>query len=1043
MTGRVLIFMLLSALSIKNTLSQGIYKEFGQNRIQYRQFEWKQLTYDNLDILYYDNEDMLAANALELAVKELSRLENFLSYKYGGAMQIVVFSSLTDYRQSNIGYTNPQLNSGGYLVIPNDVQSVYFNGSYADLRKQLRKAICDVMLREMIYGGTLQDRFERVRSPMLPAWFTEGLGAFLSESWSAEKENELINAFATETFANFNDLNRDETILAGHSIWRYLVEVYGAESVSTIVFISRYTHSAEAAIYFHTRKSMGEFIREWRDFYYNALTPAVNQNLPAGTSNIPGKISRHLHTDFNLSPDGKTVALVTNDQGQYDIWTFSLVSGKVKHVYSGGHKVLNQLPDFDFPRVKWNPGNGSLSFLTYETGKYRLMEQGNSGIREIAVFGQYKMVSDFAYNLRGDSVVLCAVNEGRSDLYLLIPTSGITIPLTSDSYEDRHAIFSVSGDIIFVSNRPLGEQKDVNYAGEIQNIFVLKNGVIQSMTRYTSVVNLRSIVSYSKDITGYLSDESGLFNAYAVSTDSGGTYGQTNYRSGVLAQCISSERTVLGELMLLNGRYHIFTSQVPDNPILESVPVTKLKWKTTIGDLDSLFAERNIRVPDDVFHGDDSVVISVIDSTKRDYHYQTGFPKTDYQRTVYSDSVMNFNAFKRSNFRNSLQPDFLLSQSENRVLGSYYQSNLIRRESLRNPLIMPYLKVSLSDILKNYIIETGIRTSLDLLTTDFTARFGVYKFRSDHDFTVSRHSRKYEDGTNILKQHLSTQLNYSVSWPFNEKSRFSAHAGMRYEYNSIKGSEIQNLNIPDIIQFYTTGRAEYTYDNTSSLGLNMMSGFRSGTGIDLMHLNNSNKTVVNFYTDSRLYIPVFRKIIWANRISAAYALGSSDVVYYLGAVENWTVKQQFAQGVPGFNSKDFLFQHWVSNLRGFSRGVRAGSNFALINTEIRIPVLQTIVTKPMESEFLRNFTVTGFADMGTAFIGKSPSDPANPFNTVGYSTPNYDITVTSRRNPYVLGTGYGIRTRIMGYFVKFDRAWGFMENRWQKPMYYISLGFDF
>lgn len=180
--------------------SQGYYADFGQNRVQFRQFEWKKTSFENQDIIYYDSEDELANRALKTAILALRQVEGYLSYKYGGTMQIVLFKNLSDYRQSNIGYENPQHSAGGFLMIPKDVSSIYFNGDYCDLERQIKKAVCDIIIKEMMHGGTLQDRFESVRSPQLPAWFTEGLSTFLSQGWTAEQENSLMDAFTTHSF---------------------------------------------------------------------------------------------------------------------------------------------------------------------------------------------------------------------------------------------------------------------------------------------------------------------------------------------------------------------------------------------------------------------------------------------------------------------------------------------------------------------------------------------------------------------------------------------------------------------------------------------------------------------------------------------------------------------------------------------------------------------------------------------------------------------------------------------------------------------------
>lgn len=1039
-------FLILFLSCFPSVQSQGIYRDFGQNRVQYRQFNWDKLTFNNIDIVFYDDENVLANNSLQMAVHELERLETFLSYKYGGAMQIIVFSNLNDYRQSNIGYTNPQLSSGGFLVIPNDVSTVYFDGDYTHLQKQIRKAICDIMLREMIYGGTLQDRFERVRSPMLPKWFTEGLGAFLSESWSADLENKMLNAMGTNRFANFNNLTPEETVLAGQSIWRYIVEVYGAEALSTIVFIARYTHSVDAAVYFHTRKNMGEFLREWRQYYSQVLQGLPDQNLPRGKSNVPGKIARNIHTDISLNTDGTSVAIVTNDHGRYDIWTFTFENANVRHIYSGGVKVLNQLPDYEFPKVNWNPGNGELYFITYEKDNYLLMRYHGGKVRKEFVFKDYSDIRDFSFSTDGKSMVFSGVKNGKNDLYLYsFEDEKHNIQrLTNDLYFDAGAMIRDDGSILFISNRPENMDSVKDFTNAISNVYELRSGKINALTHFINNNQISSLISYSGKKFGFISDISGLNNAYAIDPDSGFTvYPQTNYKFGILNQSVSHDQRILVELLVINGIYNIFTSNVSPDPVSEAVKTQKLRWKKSIENLDSLFADRNVRITSRYLTGNDSISLSRVDSTNRNYTYQTGFPKVDYSMNGPEDSAITETQFKRSHFYNALQPDYLLSQSENRVLGSYLFNNNINREALRNPLIMPYLKVSLADVLKNYVIEAGFRTSLDLLITDYISRFALLKYRYDHEFTLSRHMRKFDDEFNNLKQNISIQGAYTLSYPINEKMRLSAQAGSRYEFITIKGSESQNLDIPDIKDYYLTGNFSFLFDNTTSLGLNMMRGTRALAGFDIYKKLGTNYTINNIVADLRFYLPVYQKIIWANRVSCSYSIGNGKVAYFLGGVENWTTKNQFAPFTPQLNNDPYLFQQWVSNLRGFYRGVRIGSSFAILNSELRFPVFQTLVKRPLESEFLKHFTVNVFVDAGTAFIGRSTSDPNNLFNTIYYSTPNYDISITSSRNPFVMGLGYGVRTRFLGYFVKFDRGYGKVENTWQTPVNYISLGFDF
>ena len=72
--------------------------------------------------------------------------------------------------------------------------------------------------------------------------------------------------------------------------------------------------------------------------------------------------------------------------------------------------------------------------------------------------------------------------------------------------------------------------------------------------------------------------------------------------------------------------------------------------------------------------------------------------------------------------------------------------------------------------------------------------------------------------------------------------------------------------------------------------------------------------------------------------------------------------------------------------------------------------------------------MTSFFDAGVAWFGLGPNQEENPLNTVLVSTPpdNPNITIEARyfRDPTVYGYGVGLRSTMLGYFVKFDYGWG-------------------
>lgn len=139
----------------------------------------------------------------------------------------------------------------------------------------------------------------------------------------------------------------------------------------------------------------------------------------------------------------------------------------------------------------------------------------------------------------------------------------------------------------------------------------------------------------------------------------------------------------------------------------------------------------------------------------------------------------------------------------------------------------------------------------------------------------------------------------------------------------------------------------------------------------------------------------------------------------------------------------YVYESLAVNLRGFTQNAANGNNNIVINSELRLPLLSTLLNRPVNNAFLRNFQIVQFLDLGTAWNGK--------FNKLGrpnvtYSEPGNPLSVEIKApgiGPFLGGYGFGARSTLLGYFVRFDAGWpmnGFFKG---KPKLYVSLGFDF
>jgi hypothetical protein len=121
--------------------------------------------------------------------------------------------------------------------------------------------------------------------------------------------------------------------------------------------------------------------------------------------------------------------------------------------------------------------------------------------------------------------------------------------------------------------------------------------------------------------------------------------------------------------------------------------------------------------------------------------------------------------------------------------------------------------------------------------------------------------------------------------------------------------------------------------------------------------------------------------------------------------------------------------------------VANGNNAVVLNSEFRLPVFTTLFSRPINNAFLRNFQLVQFADLGSAWSGglKGIARPS-----VIYGVPPVQIEKKAGGiGPFAGGYGFGARSTLLGYFLKFDAAWqmnGFFKG---KPIMYVSMGLDF
>ncbi len=356
------------------------------------------------------------------------------------------------------------------------------------------------------------------------------------------------------------------------------------------------------------------------------------------------------------------------------------------------------------------------------------------------------------------------------------------------------------------------------------------------------------------------------------------------------------------------------------------------------------------------------------------------------------------------------------------------------------------IRMGTSDLMEDIKFTGGIRIAPNLRDNDVLFEFYNLKKRLDYGITYYRSSNQVTIGNNFLGKQFSNYYLARLKYPLDRVRSLRATIGPRFDRVIFLGTDQQSLQQPDIKSTYGQVSLEYVYDNTLNPATNIWHGLRYKIYTDLFSeladAGKDGRFLFNAGFDARHYLPIYRNLIWAVRAAGDFSWGDQKVIYYLGGVDNWFSPKFNSSNVPDPNVV-YTYQSLAVNLRGFKQNAANGNNAFVINSEFRVPIFTTFFNKPINNAFLRNFQLTQFFDLGSAWTGgidniKRPQQV--------YSSPNNPVSVRFKAGglgPFAGGYGFGARSTLLGYFIRVDAAWemnGFFNR---KPMWYFAMGFDF
>lgn len=1050
---------------------------FGKSRIQHKDLEWRYYSSENFDIYFYDGGETIVREAADFLEEEYNNITEFIGYSPYAKSKIFVYNSSTDLLQSNSGLHEPMIDIGGQTNFFKLQVEVAYPGTRSEFKKLLTFKVAEMLINDMMYGGSLTDMFQSSYLLTLPDWFVTGAAAYIAYGWSADMDDHVRNILLNDNVKRINRMATDRAQLTGQSIWNFMVENYGRSSVSNVLNLTRIIRNEEKSIAGTLAITYKQFMIDWRTYYVDMATRiAKNYQSPDKETRIISKNKKAI--EFNklrFSPDGTKLAYTENNVGRYKVKIYDLNTQKEKTLFKKGYKTINQEADQQLPLIDWKDDN-TVGIIAADNGRYTLwLYELSSNSRIPKDLGRFNQVKDLDFSKESNLATISADINGQSDIYIISIKSNGVKRITNDPYDDINPQFLPGSKVlVFSSNRssdalaykvktlPI-ETVPENFNLYAYHIDTTKERLARLTFTYGKDKDPRSY----RDGIVFLSDQKGIDNVFKYSLSDSLITQISNFNTSILQFDINPVTDKMAFVAYDDARQFINIVDFNFSRNQFTFP-TGRQETLNARKLSRRFNTKNVQdktssqiLPDSI-----RVVMPSDSALVKANNAVDGINPTsliDTENYVFDSDLI------KSHQKKSILANYLKLQKESKMLGPLpYEPRFTADNMVTSFVIDPLLgfgiqlEVQMKDMLEDNRFSGGV-----ISTTDFRSGrvFGEYQYlkkkldyhiRFERDAIESNPAWAETPNDYVVKKYALNKVEAGISLPISATSRFRfSGLGITQSMNDIS-REIWLNPLINTDSFYASHkyagiRAEWIFDNTTRYGINVLSGTKAKVSLENINgLDDARRSFNKFYIDIRHYQKIHREFVWATRAYYGNFFGASPQYFMLGGMENWILSSTNWESYPnrptmGRDDSNILFNEYVTNLRGFDYNKFMGREVFVLNSELRLPIFRYLYRDYISSNFFRNFQVVTFFDFGSSWTGVWPFNENNSISTVHQPAgPNFDVVLKNYKNPWLSSYGLGLRTVVFGYYLKMDMAYPIEDYEVaNNPSFYFTFGFDF
>lgn len=537
--------VVLVALLIGGSIAGPAYAQFGQNKVQYKDLDFRVLETEHFDIHYYPEAEDAILDAARMAERSYARLSKVFRHEWNERKPLILYASQSDFQQTNIFRFQISEGTGGITEGLRNRIVLFFPSAYPEFEHTLTHELVHAFQFDILRRGALSQGSNPFAFRM-PLWFAEGMAEYLT----AGKIDPLTAMWLRDGslsgyLTTIDELSRAQDIRVyrfGQALWYYIGVKYGDEKIGEIMQKAPLLGVREA---FRTSINMRleDLSEDWLEAVRLTYLPQVVLYPPA--AEVAVRLTDHVKEGASinigpaLSPDGSKVAFVSNREFFSNLYIANAEDGsEVDKVVNGERSESFESLRFLRVGMSFSP-DGKLLAFSSKVGEQDALYIMRVDNEKIVASHRFDLdgIETPSWSPDGEELVFTGQKGGTSDLYIVRRDGTDLRRLTNDRYAQRDPVWSPDGNrIAFTTEFGEGTDFDLLSYDEYQiGVYDLTSGDVKFMSDISAQEGKSINPQWGPDgkTIAYLSDRTGITNIFLYDLEKRETYQLTNMLTGV------------------------------------------------------------------------------------------------------------------------------------------------------------------------------------------------------------------------------------------------------------------------------------------------------------------------------------------------------------------------------------------------------------------------------------------------------------------------------------------------------------------------------